>query len=314
MELRQLRSLIAVQEAGSFSAAAEALATVQSNVSAHISKLERELQVVLVDRRTGQLTTEGEIVAKRARHLLGEIAEIYEDLSLHGSDATGKVRVGMIATVASWLLPPLLDRLTKEHPRVELEIAEGTAASLQRRLQSGGIDLAVLTTPIRYEELVFRVLLEERYVLVAPRSHPLANEPALTIAQAASVPMLVPPVHVGFRDELEAIAASRGVRLRVIAEIDGLNVIAAVALRGFAPAILPASAVEVLAHHADTIAVQLTDVPPRQIGLARHRNHLQSAAARAVSTLLTSLPTRMAANALPAGVTTPRPRGAEVRR
>jgi DNA-binding transcriptional LysR family regulator len=313
VELKQLRSLIAVQEAGSFSAAAEALATVQSNVSAHISKLERELGVILVDRRAGQLTAEGEIVVKRARHLLGEIAEIYEDLAMHGSDVTGRVRLGMVATVASWLLPPLLERLGREHPRVDLEVAEGTAASLQRRLQSGSIDLALLTAPIRYEELLFSVLLQERYVLVVPANHHLASARTLTIAEAASQPLLVPPVHVGFRDELEAIAAARGARLQVIAEIDGLNVIAALALRGFAPAILPASAVEVIAHHADTVAIELTDVPPRQIGIARHRNHLQSAAARAVTALLTGLTARLSPHLLPAGVT-PQRAQADVRR
>ncbi len=309
MELKQLRSLLAVEEAGSFSGAADALATVQSNVSAHVSKLERELGVVLVDRRTGQLTAEGEIVAKRARHLLSEIAEIYEDLALHGSDATGRVRLGMIATVASWLLPPLLERLGREHPRIELEVAEGTAASLQRRLHSGGVDLAVLTNPIRYEELTFTTLLTERYVLVVPKTHPMASARSLQVAEAASLPMLVPPVHVGFRDELEAIVASRGARLSVIAEIDGLNVIAALALRGFAPAILPASAVEVVAHHAETVAIELADVPPRQIGLARHRNHLQSAAARAVGAVLVGLPHRLPRHALPTGVT-PASRGA----
>jgi DNA-binding transcriptional LysR family regulator len=304
MELRQLRSLLAVQEAGSFSAAAEALATVQSNVSAHISKLERELQVILVDRRTGTLTAEGEIVAKRARHLLGELAEIYEDLAAHGSDATGRVRVGMIATVASWLLPRLLERLRTRHPRIELEIAEGTAASLQRRLHSGSVDLAVLTAPIRFDELLFSVLLEERYVLVVPADNPLASHEQVTIAEAATLPMLVPPVHVGFRDELEAIANARGARLSIIAEIDGLNVIAALALRGYAPAILPASAVETIARQAATVAIEIVDVPPRQIGLARHRNHLLSAAARAVATELSSLTSHEDLRWLPAGVTT----------
>src|SRR5437763_1880713 len=73
MDLRQLNALLAVADQGSFTAAADALATVQSNVSAHIARLEREVGSVLVDRSTGQLTEEGEAVAARARRVSDEL-------------------------------------------------------------------------------------------------------------------------------------------------------------------------------------------------------------------------------------------------
>ncbi|HET7721324.1 MAG TPA: LysR family transcriptional regulator, partial [Acidimicrobiales bacterium] len=73
MDLRQLAALVAVAETGTFSAAAEALHTVQSNVSTHVARLERELGVTLVDRAAGRLTEEGELVVARARRIQGEL-------------------------------------------------------------------------------------------------------------------------------------------------------------------------------------------------------------------------------------------------
>ena len=80
MELRQLTSLLAIADHGSFSAAARALGTVQSNVSAHISRLEKDLGSILVDRHSGVLTESGEAVAERARRIVHELDDIQADV------------------------------------------------------------------------------------------------------------------------------------------------------------------------------------------------------------------------------------------
>ena len=76
MDLRQLEILIANSDHGSFSGAARALSTVQSNVSAHISRLEKELTTSLVDRSSGRLTEDGELVVERARRVLNQVQDI----------------------------------------------------------------------------------------------------------------------------------------------------------------------------------------------------------------------------------------------
>ena len=73
MDLKQLEAVLAIADHGSFSAAANALGTVQSNVSGRVARLERELDATLIDRSTGALTVEGRIVATRARRVLGEL-------------------------------------------------------------------------------------------------------------------------------------------------------------------------------------------------------------------------------------------------
>ncbi|MFP5489703.1 MAG: LysR family transcriptional regulator, partial [Acidimicrobiia bacterium] len=81
MDVRQLAAIVAVADHGTFSAAARALYTVQSNVSGHVAKLERELGVTLVDRANGSLTEEGERVVERARRVLHEIDDIAADIA-----------------------------------------------------------------------------------------------------------------------------------------------------------------------------------------------------------------------------------------
>ncbi|MFM8775977.1 MAG: LysR family transcriptional regulator, partial [Actinomycetota bacterium] len=80
MELRQLEVLISIADHGSFSGAARALATVQSNVSAHISRLEKELATSLVDRSSGRLTEDGALVVERARRVLNQVQDIDDDI------------------------------------------------------------------------------------------------------------------------------------------------------------------------------------------------------------------------------------------
>jgi len=89
MDLRQLRALVAVADHASFSAAARSLHTVQSNVSTHIARLERELGVILVERSTGKLTVEGEAVVERARRIEAELQAIDADLASNAGEVRG---------------------------------------------------------------------------------------------------------------------------------------------------------------------------------------------------------------------------------
>ena len=126
MDLRQLRALVAVADHASFSAAARSLHTVQSNVSTHIARLERELGVILVERSTGKLTVEGEAVVERARRIEAELQAIDADLASNAGEVRGVVRMGVIGTTARWLVPALLRELSARYPRVQLIVIDAT--------------------------------------------------------------------------------------------------------------------------------------------------------------------------------------------
>lgn len=285
MDLRQLSALVAVADHGTFSAAADALSTVQSNVSAHIARLERELGAVLVDRGAGRLTDEGQAVVDRARRIDAEIESIRADVASMGHDVTGRVRVGIIGTTARWLVPRLLDEMGRRHPHVAIEIVDATSTSLEPQLITGRLDLAVVNLPLPAPELATTPLFDEDLLLFVPASSALAGAEGIDLSSLADVDLMLPPRGTAFRDLLEAAAADAGVRLRARAELDGLRLIASLAIAGQGTAILPATAIP--PHlQGETRAVAVRGLPRREVGVAIRRRGLPGAPARALLEVL----------------------------
>ena len=286
MELRHLQALVAITDAGSFSAAADRLGTVQSNISAHVARLEAELGTTLLDRATGRLTDEGTVVVARARRMLSELEALVADVAAYRDQVTGTVRVGMIGTTARWLVPELLRLIDARHPGVHLVVVEGTTTGLEPRLEAGQLDVAVLNLPVPGRDVVTTPLFEEDLVLVVPVEHPLASHPgALPVADLDGLELLLPAHGTAYRDELDAAIAPAGVTLTPRAEIDGLRLIASLTFEGHGPAVLPATAIP--ASMRDRFrALDVEGLPPRRVGVAQRSRGLPSAPTRALIELL----------------------------
>lgn len=283
MELRQLQALIAIADHGSFSAAAAALHTVQSNVSSHMARLERELGVQLVDRQSGQLTEEGVAVLERARRVSSEIEAAAADVAALRHEIAGTARIGMIGTTARWLAPLLLDRIAGVHPKVRLVIGDGTSATLEPLLVAGSLDAALVNVPQTSPDLVERPLFDEDLVLVVPPEHALAGRDRVTMEDLDGLRLLLPAPGTNFRKEIEEASSEAGVTLIPLAELDGVRLIASLTLRGYGPAILPATgATEGRGFHQITVA----GLPRRTVGLVLRRRGRPSAPARAMLEVL----------------------------
>jgi DNA-binding transcriptional LysR family regulator len=281
MDLRQLSALVAVAESGSFSAAARSLHTVQSNISTHIARLERELGATLVDRATGALTEEGVAVVHRARFVQGELDAIVTDLAALRDEVVGNVRLGCIGTVGRWLVPVLLEELSDRHPRVRVVVVDATTNSLIPQLLVDRLDLAVVNLPVPDNEVVTETLFDEDRIVVAPEDHPLATRDEVTFAELATHELLLEPPGTSFRDELDQEAARAGLTLRPRAEVDGLRLITSLAFEGYGAGIVPATAApRWLEGRWRRVAV--ADLAQRTVGIARRRRSRLSAPARAV--------------------------------
>jgi DNA-binding transcriptional LysR family regulator len=289
MEIRHLQALVGIADYGSFSAAAEALGTVQSNVSAHVARLEKELGAPLVDRSAGRLTEEGEIVVARSRRMLVEMSALVADVSAMRQEVIGTVRVGMIGTTGRWLVPRLFGLLRERYPKVEMTVADGTSASLEPRLVSGLLDLAVVSLPVVGDELVATPLFEEDLMLVVPIGHPYASVPRpLPLASLAKLDLVLPLPNTALRDEIDSALRNAGVSLKAALELDGIRMIASLTFDGFGPAILPATAVPL--HMRDRFElVALEGLPRRKVGVAQRRRGLPSAPTRAIIDLLNTV-------------------------
>ncbi|HLG68196.1 MAG TPA: LysR substrate-binding domain-containing protein [Acidimicrobiales bacterium] len=316
MELRHLQALLGIAECGSFSAAAVAMGTVQSNVSSHVAKLERELGVALVDRSSGKLTEEGELVAARARRMLVELDAMMADVVALRQEVAGTVRVGTIGTTGRWLVPQLASYLRDRHPHIRLNVSDGTSASLEPQLLSGVLDLAVVTLPVPNDELSATPLFEEDLMLVVPAGHPLAGEaehsvvaPAapvegplaelsprrgvgsrrvvapLPLSTLSELELILPTPGTPLRDEIDAAFQAPALPQHALMEIDGIRLIASLVFDGHGPAILPATAVP--AYLRDRVRLLPVDgLPRRRVGVALRRRAMPSAPARVVIELL----------------------------
>jgi DNA-binding transcriptional LysR family regulator len=288
MDLRQLAVLAAVAEAGSFSAAARLLHTVQSNVSTHVARLERELGAVLVDRATGALTAEGEVVVARARRVQHELDSLRSDVASIVHDVSGRVRLGCIGTVGRWLVPQLLELVGERHPRVDVVVVDATTTSLVPQVVGQSLDLAVVNLPLADGDLVTEALFDEDRLLVVPRTHPLAQRERVDLVELAGYDLLLEPRGTPFRDELDGQAAAAGIELRAQAEIDGITLLTALAFEGFGAGIVPATAAPDRME-VSCLRVGIAGLAPRSVGLASARRGRLSAPACAVCAAIREL-------------------------
>ena len=197
MDVRQLSALVAIADHGTFSAAARALFTVQSNVSSHIARLERELGTTLVDRAQGGLTDDGQRVVERARRILREMDEITSDVTAVDGQVSGDVRIGILGTTARWLLPRLLTALEERHPNVRAIVSEGSTSALIPSLLAGRFSAAIIHLPVDDPELVIEPLFAEDLVVVAHREHPLAARGERPLAERRRPPAAAAAARLG---------------------------------------------------------------------------------------------------------------------
>lgn len=288
LDRRQLRTLVAVIEQRSFSGAARVLGTVQSNVSAHVARLERELGVELVDRTTTTATPEGALVVERARRIEQEFEDLEADVVSLRRTVSGQVRLGAIGTTARWIVPSLLETLRRDHPAIQLVVLDATTSSLVLGLTSTHLDVALLNLPVDDPELHVRPLFDEERVLVVPDGHPLVDRSPVSLEDLADHELLLEARGTAFRDVLDRQLAERGVELRAQAEFDGMRLLTSLAFGGLGAGIVPASAVPANLSGPWRI-LSVDGLPSRQVGLATRRRALLTAAQRVVIDLIERL-------------------------
>jgi LysR family hydrogen peroxide-inducible transcriptional activator len=281
MLLRHLETIVAIADEGSFTAAADALNTVQSNVSDQVRQLEQELGVPLLVRgRRGAVPTEfGVVVLERARRVLRELEAMRADLSMIQGLEAGHARLGVVGTASRWLVPALAADLKVRAPGVRLRINEGASERLFAEVVEGELAQAVVTLPVEDRRLVVEHLLDEALVALVGPGHHLPRPP-VPLAAVAELPLVLPPEGNPLRIELEAAAANQGLTLRVPLEVEGIRLIADMVAAGGFASILPETAVP--PDLGVMRALAIADVPPRRLAIATARDAQLSLADRAV--------------------------------
>lgn len=172
MTIQQLQYIVAIDTHRHFARAAEASFVTQPTLSSMVKKLEGELGVVLFDRGRSPVvpTADGEALIAQARVVLKEVQELRTLAGNRRNEDAGELRIGMIPTLAPYLLPLFLGDLLRNHPAVTVSVEELTTEAITDRLEHGHLDVGVLATPLGIQGLREEPLFHERFMLyVSPQ-------------------------------------------------------------------------------------------------------------------------------------------------
>ncbi len=168
--LRQLRYLDALARFRHFGHAADHCAVTQPALSTQIQQLERKLGIELVERghNSVRLTAAGREIAQRAARVLSEVRDLGDYARHHARLLSGDLRLGVIPTIAPYLLPPLLPKLRKRYPDLDLHIRETQTQTLLDELADGALDVILAALPLDHADIKTMALFEDRFVLAMP--------------------------------------------------------------------------------------------------------------------------------------------------
>src|ERR1700728_468235 len=183
MEVHQLKYVCAIAESGNFSRAAERCNVAQPSLSQQVLKLEKELGVRLFDRlgRSVRLTEAGRVFAPQARAILEELEMARSSVVDKNADLRGSVAVGVIPTIAPYLMPGYTAAFAKKYPDAKLRIVEEMTSVLVDGLRDLSIDVAILALPLRHKDLELFPIRTEPLFAVLKRDHPRASAKSLAL-------------------------------------------------------------------------------------------------------------------------------------
>ena len=193
MEMHQLRYMVAVARQGNFSRAAEHCHVSQPSLSQQIQKLEDELGERLFDRlkTSVKLTPHGELFLRRAHRILDEAEAARREASDAKHLLRGTVTLGVLPTIAPYLLPAVLAGFTAKYPGVDLVVVEDTTARLLQSCLACEIDWVLASHPIADDRLEIRELFTEELLLALPPDHPLTRRKTVRAADLEGENLIV---------------------------------------------------------------------------------------------------------------------------
>lgn len=253
MDLKGIRYFVQIAELGSITRAAQHLRVAQPALSRHIHALEQELGVSLLVRlpRGVRLTTAGRQFLEHCQRILRELNRAQDELRSGAASAQGRVILGVSPTTGPLLLPGVVERMRRQCPQISLKVVDGFSNQLYDWLQAGRADVAVLTNPVNSRTVKVTPLISEPVVVFMPADQ--RPQRFLTVAELARTPLVsTEAIRIIADEQLQR----HRIRVRVEAEIDAVEAIRRLVLRGTSLALMPVST-----FHEDVAAGRLQALP-----------------------------------------------------
>jgi LysR family hydrogen peroxide-inducible transcriptional activator len=266
--LRQLRYFDALARHGHFGRAAEACAISQPALSMQIKEMEAALGGLLLERSARQvsLTRFGEELAGRVRDILRSVDELGDFARASRDRLVGRLRIGMIPTIAPYLLPRIIANLSRMHPELDIQVRETLTARLIRELDEGRLDTAIVALPVSEPSLTEVALFSENFLLVRPRKDEGTPVPSREMLREMRL-LLLEEGHC-FRDQALSFCKTQSSRPRELLDANSLSTLVQMVSSGIGVTLIPEMAVPVETRSASVSVARFKNPQPsRTIGM-----------------------------------------------
>lgn len=284
LDLRRIRSFIALAEHGGFGSAAEVLGVSQPTLSAHIAQLEAELRVPLVSRTTRRvrLTPLGEKFLQRARRAVEDLEHVTVEIRDEAALQRGRVIVACSRMLAAHALSAAIHIFRQRFPGVIVQVIDDLSPTIERVVVNGEADFGLAPRP-ESASLTFQYLVRDDFMFAAPRS---SQAEGGSLLDRIRNELIIMPVRSNIRLIIDAAFATIGEKIRPKFEVRDHNTAIGMVQAGLGVTLLPESAFSKSAFR--TLSISKIRRPPvfREIGLIQQRGYRVTPVARELSTIL----------------------------
>ena len=285
MTLNELRYIVAVAQERSFGRAAAKCFVSQPALSVAIQKLEEELGAPLFERGKTEITITplGERIVEQAQKVLEEAARIREIVIGGRDQLVGMLRLGIIHTVAPYLLPDLIPELHAIAPQMPLDIEETLTENLEAGLRTGRVDAAIIALPFDPAGVATEFLYEEPFQVVVPHGHKWTRRKAVAPDELAAEHTILLNVGHCFRNQVLDACPELNRSDAQVTRTNSLETVRNMVASGLGVSVLPRDALTPRYHSQLVVPVPFTQpVPSRRIALAHRRSFPRPAAIAAI--------------------------------
>lgn len=289
MEFRLLHYVIQIAAERNFSRAAEKLHIAQPSLSQQLSKLEKELGVLLFKRTTNsvELTHAGTVFVEKAQRIVDMTEQLRREMEDIADLRKGRVVVGTLPITGSHILPHVLPAFREAYPDIEIALVEEASATLEQLTASGGTDVSLLTLPLVEPTLAYDPILEEEICLAVPRDHPLAANGAAEadVRALADEAFVMLKKGQGFRAIAVGLCRQAGFDPRVAVESTNIETVQSLVAAGMGIAFVPQMITRREHDGLQPVYLSLKGRPTRTLVIAyRKGRYLSNAAEAFIST------------------------------
>lgn len=246
MELRQLQYALQISIDKNFSRAAEKLHIAQPSLSQQLSKLEKEIGLLLFQRTTNsvEVTYAGALFVEKAQTILDMIEQLKREMEDISQMRKGRLVVGSLPITGAHVLPLVLPVFQANYPEIEIVLMEETSAHLEQMTANGQIDISLLSIPLQDESLTYEPIIEEEILLAVPQHHRLAArasapQQTIDILELRDEPFIALKKGQGFRQIALELCSESGFKPNIVFESSNIETVQSLVAAGMGIAFVP---------------------------------------------------------------------------